>query len=59
MGLILSILGVLVLILAVVNNRVTLFGAGVSHLNLYLAILGGVLLVVGVFLWFRGRSSAA
>jgi hypothetical protein len=59
MGPILAILGALVVILAVVNNRMTLFGAGVQHLNLYLAILGAVLLVVGVFLWFRGRSAAA
>jgi hypothetical protein len=58
-GIILAILGALVVILAVVNNRMTLFSAGIEHFNLYLAILGAVLLVVGVFMWFRGRSAAA
>jgi LPXTG-motif cell wall-anchored protein len=58
-GIILAILGALVAILALVNNRMTLFSTGIEHFNLYLAILGAVLLVVGVFMWFRGRSAAA
>jgi hypothetical protein len=59
MGLILAIIGALAVILAVVNNRMTLFIPGVEHFNLYLAILGAVLLVIGIFMWMRGRSAAA
>jgi hypothetical protein len=58
-GIILAILGALIVILAVVNNRMVLFGAGVSHLNLYIAIVGAIVLVVGAFMWFRGRNAAA
>jgi uncharacterized membrane protein YeaQ/YmgE (transglycosylase-associated protein family) len=59
LGLILTIVGALVAIFAVVNNRLTLFSPGVAHFNLYLGIVGAVLLVAGVFLVVRGRSAAA
>ena len=59
MGLILAILGILVLILAVVQHFTAFLGASIAHLSIYLGVVGAILLVVGVFLWMRGRSAAA
>jgi uncharacterized membrane protein YidH (DUF202 family) len=59
MGLILTIIGVLLIILGVVQHYTLILGNSILHLSLYIAIAGGVLFVVGIFLWFRGRSAAA
>ena len=59
MGLILAIIGVLLIILGVVQHYTLFLGNSILHLSLYLAIAGGILFVVGAFLWFRGRSAAA
>jgi hypothetical protein len=59
MGLILTIIGALLIILGVVQHYTLILGNSVLHLSLYLAIAGAVVLVVGVFMWFRGRSAAA
>ena len=59
MGLILTIIGVLVLILAVVQHFTAFLGSSVTHLSLYLGIIGAVVLVIGLFMWYRGRSAAA
>jgi hypothetical protein len=59
MGLILTIIGVLVLILAVVQHFTAFLGSSITHLSIYLGVVGAILLVVGVFMWMRGRSAAA
>jgi hypothetical protein len=59
MGLILTIIGVLLIILGVVQHYTAIFGSSIPRLSLYIAIVGVVVLVVGLFLWFRGRSAAA
>jgi hypothetical protein len=59
MGLILTIIGVLLVILAVVQHFTGLLGTGVTHLSIYIGVVGAIILVVGVFLMMRGRSAAA
>jgi hypothetical protein len=59
MGLILVILGVLVVILGLVQHYTAFLGASIDHLSIYIGIVGAILIVVGAFLWFRGRSAAA
>jgi hypothetical protein len=59
MGLIITIIGVLLIILGVVQHYTGILGTSIVHLSLYIAIAGAVLFVVGVFMWMRGRSAAA
>ena len=59
MGLILTNIGVLLIILGVVQHYTGILGTSIDHLSLYIAILGAVVLVVGVFMWMRGRTAAA
>jgi hypothetical protein len=59
MGLIVTIIGVLLIILGVVQHYTGILGSSILHLSLYIAIAGAVVLVVGVFMWMRGRSAAA
>jgi hypothetical protein len=59
MGLILIILGVLVVILGLVQHFTAFLGSSVDHLSIYIGVVGAILIVVGAFLWMRGRSAAA
>jgi hypothetical protein len=59
MGLILTIIGVLLVILGVVQHFTGILGTSIVHLSLYIAIVGAVVLVIGVFMMMRGRSAAA
>jgi len=59
MGLILTIIGALLIILGVVQHYTAILGSSIPRLSLYIGIVGAVVLVVGLFLWFRGRSAAA
>jgi hypothetical protein len=58
MGLILTIIGVLLIILGVVQHFTAFMGSSIDHLSIYIGVVGAVVLVVGLFLWFRGRSAA-
>jgi hypothetical protein len=58
MGLILTIIGALLIILGVVQHYTAILGSSIPRLSLYIGIVGAVVLVVGLFLWFRGRSAA-
>jgi hypothetical protein len=59
MGLILTIIGVLLIILGVVQHYTLILGSSIVHLSLYIGIVGAIVLVVGVFMMMRGRSAAA
>jgi hypothetical protein len=59
MGLILTIIGALLIVLGVVQHYTGILGTSILHLSLYIAIAGAVVLVIGLFMWFRGRSAAA
>jgi high-affinity Fe2+/Pb2+ permease len=45
-------------ILGVVQHFTGLLGNSVQHLSIYLAVVGAILLIVGVFMMMRGRSAA-
>lgn len=59
MGRILTIIGVLLIILAVVQHFTAILGASILHLSIYIGVVGAILLVVGVFMMMRGRTAAA
>jgi hypothetical protein len=59
MGLILTIIGVLLIVLGVVQHYTLILGSSIVHLSLYLGIAGAVVAVIGLFMWMRGRSAAA
>ena len=59
MGLILTVIGVLLIVLGVVQHFTAILGSSIVHLSLYIGIVGAVVAVIGVFMWMRGRSAAA
>lgn len=58
LGTILAIIGIIIAIVAVVNHFAAIFAKGQAHTDLYIGIVGVVVLVIGALLYMMGGRSA-
>jgi len=59
LGGILAILGIIGIVLGLVNHYVKNFLGSAGHASIYIAIVGVVLLIIGVVLYMMPRKAAA